>query len=372
MHFVELFLFHGRGRVHHQVARVFIHGERDHFADIDGIADKHDHSVDAGGNACVRRRAVFKRVIKRGELAFHNAFIKPDERKRFQHDFGVVVAHRARRKLDPVANDIVLIGENVERVFFKRAHAALRHGEGVVAEFERAALFADLIHGEIDDPAETEHVFFEQIKPRAEHRSQNARALLGKRKFVFGDERNERIVLQAERIAERAELFGKEFGNPAHGRAVFVEAEPISRAAFGFDFEIFDKFIDPFTRLRKVVDGDRLYGFAFDGGESAAVEQVRNVLHEQGVSKVGLVRTVIFERFAVRNAAEGRFIGGFAREFRKHGGQHAFEHGEHVVLRGERHFDIELIKFAGGTVGARILVAETGRDLKIFIEPRAH
>jgi len=36
------------------------------------------------------------------------------------------------------------------------------------------------------------------------------------------------------------------------------------------------------------------------------------------------------------------------------------------------HLDIELIEFAGAAIGARILVAETGRDLEITVETRHH
>src|SRR3546814_587269 len=48
---------------------------------------------------------------------------------------GPVVPDRARGKLHAVAHDVVLIGEDVERVFrFQRLQLALRHREGVVAE----------------------------------------------------------------------------------------------------------------------------------------------------------------------------------------------------------------------------------------------
>src|SRR3546814_2311172 len=45
---------------------------------------------------------------------------------------------------------------------------------------------------------------------------------------------------------------------------------------------------------------------------------------------------------------------------------------EHVVLRHEAHLEVELIEFAGRAVGARILVAEAGRDLEIAVEARDH
>ena len=45
---------------------------------------------------------------------------------------------------------------------------------------------------------------------------------------------------------------------------------------------------------------------------------------------------------------------------------------ENVFLRDEAHFNIELIEFAGRTVGARVFVTKTRRDLKITVEARNH
>ena len=38
----------------------------------------------------------------------------------------------------------------------------------------------------------------------------------------------------------------------------------------------------------------------------------------------------------------------------------------------ERHLDVELVELAGRPVGARVLVAEAGRDLEVAIEARHH
>src|SRR3546814_18754288 len=66
---------------------------------------------------------------------------------------------RARGKLHAVAHDVVLIGEDVERVFrFQRLQLALRHRDGVVAEIDLLRVLVIFIHREIDDPAEAEGV----------------------------------------------------------------------------------------------------------------------------------------------------------------------------------------------------------------------
>ena len=59
-------------------------------------------------------------------------------------------------------------------------------------------------------------------------------------------------------------------------------------------------------------------------------------------------------------------------EFLEHAAQHRLDRVEHVLLGDEAHLDIELVELAGRAVGARILVAEAGRDLEIAVEARHH
>ena len=59
-------------------------------------------------------------------------------------------------------------------------------------------------------------------------------------------------------------------------------------------------------------------------------------------------------------------------ELLEHAGQHRLDRGEHVVLGDEAHLEIELVEFARAAVGARVLVAEAGRDLEIAVEARDH
>src|SRR3546814_6421037 len=49
---------------------------------------------------------------------------------------------------------------------------------------------------------------------------------------------------------------------------------------------------------------------------------------------------------------------------------HRFHRGEDVVLLDETHLDVELVEFARQPVGARVLVAEAGRDLERAEERR--
>ena len=59
-------------------------------------------------------------------------------------------------------------------------------------------------------------------------------------------------------------------------------------------------------------------------------------------------------------------------ELLEHAVQHRLDRGEHVLLGDEAHLEIELVELAGRAIGARILVAEAGRDLEIAVESRHH
>ncbi len=51
---------------------------------------------------------------------------------------------------------------------------------------------------------------------------------------------------------------------------------------------------------------------------------------------------------------------------------HRLDGSEHVVLRDEAHLDIELVELARRTVGARVFIAEAGRNLEVTVEARHH
>src|SRR5262249_11963957 len=61
-----------------------------------------------------------------------------------------------------------------------------------------------------------------------------------------------------------------------------------------------------------------------------------------------------------------------ARKFLEHAAHHRLDRIEDILLGDKTHFQIELIKFTGRTVGARILIAEARRDLEVAVEPGDH
>ena len=97
-----------------------------------------------------------------------------------------------------------------------------------------------------------------------------------------------------------------------------------------------------------------------------------HLLHLDRVAQVRLVGAVVAHRLAIGNARELLRHRLAVGESFEHAADHRLHRREDVVLRDEAHLDVELVEFAGQPVGARILVAEAGRDLEIAVEARHH
>ena len=91
--------------------------------------------------------------------------------KALLHDVGAVIADRARRQFDAVADDVVLerldaedrlavLG--IEREELLDLH--VRHRERVVGEVDLLLLLVPLVHREVDDPAELEAVLGDEVE----------------------------------------------------------------------------------------------------------------------------------------------------------------------------------------------------------------
>lgn len=93
-----------------------------------------------------------------------------------------MVPDSAGGQLHAVADQIILVSIDVKRVFLCQIlHAALGHGERIVAEFQLSGLLANLVHGEVYDPAEfvalLVHMAFHRV---AQHLAEHACSLLGR------------------------------------------------------------------------------------------------------------------------------------------------------------------------------------------------
>ena len=97
-----------------------------------------------------------------------------------------------------------------------------------------------------------------------------------------------------------------------------------------------------------------------------------DILHLDWVAQIRLVGAIGAYCLVIGNARPLRRHGLIARELLHDTGHHRFHFLENVFLLDEAHLDIELVKLAGQTVGARVLVAEAGCNLKIAVETRHH
>ena len=106
------------------------------------------------------RCTVSESIVHSGELALNVLFTEAYKLEGLQHDLGIVVTNSAGGKLYAVADQIVLECGDGKRIclafgsLLEDLKTAVGHGEGVVTEFQLAGLLTDLVHGEVDDPAE--------------------------------------------------------------------------------------------------------------------------------------------------------------------------------------------------------------------------
>src|SRR6266436_5565718 len=100
-----------------------------------------------------------------------------------------MVADRPRGQLDPVADDVVLVGGDRQRILLLEPfEPALRHRKWVVAELDLTGLLVKLVHREVGDPAELEGAVLgeAELPPDLEPRR------AGKRGEILGHAANEK------------------------------------------------------------------------------------------------------------------------------------------------------------------------------------
>ena len=369
MHVFELLLRHFGRRAHQYVARVAVHGEGDDLADVRLFGEQHDDPVHAGSYTRVRRRAELERIVERGELLLYHLFAVARDLERTLHDGGLVVPHRAGTQLHAVDDAVVLIGENVERIHgVERFQPALRHAERIVAEGE-VALVVVLVHREVHDPAEAERVLFDEIQSDAQLRTQEAGLLC--RVLFLRNEGDERAGREREPLGERVPAFRRELGYAARELAVVVSLEPI-HILRAVKSALLGDAVYELARGGRAAHGDRFDRLACGEERRFAGQNVRDVLYDERIAQIRLVRAVVAHRVGVLYPAVRTFVHLAAAELGEYAGQHLFHDGEHVLLGGETHLGVQLIELAGTAVGARVLVAETRRYLEISVETARH
>ena len=374
--FAELFDIGFRGGVHHQVLCLLVERERDHFADVRLVGEQHDDAVHPRGDAAVRGRAELECLDHAAETLVHGFLLVSGDLERLVHDVRTVVADRAAGKFHAVADDVILIRQDVQRILGReRFHAALGHREGVVAEDDLAGLFVQLEHREVHDPAELEHVRVDQVQLGAEFGA-DLSADLDHFRFLVGKEEHHVAGLDVRTLTEGVELFAAHELDDRALFAVFLE-DDVGHALGADALREGDHVVIEFAGLVRADAGhlDRADHAAVlhdlrEGVEAAVREDVGHVDHFQRVAEIGFVRTETEHGFPVRDPHE-RFdflVAELGEDVR----DDLFQNGEDVFLGNETHFDVELVELARGAVRTGILVAEARGDLEIAVEAGDH
>lgn len=113
----------------------------------------------------MRRGTVTEGVQHAAETLFHDLGAIACDLESTQHDVRQMVPDGARGQFHAVADDVVLIGVDRQRILrVQRLKATLRHGERVVREVDLPGFLVQLVHREVHDPAETEGVLLDQVQ----------------------------------------------------------------------------------------------------------------------------------------------------------------------------------------------------------------
>ena len=322
------------------------------------------------------RRTIAEGVVHGGELLLHILLAQTHQLKGLDHDLGIVVPDGAAGQLHAVAHQVILVGGDGQGVDLaplglqQHLQAAAGHGEGIVAELQLTGLVADLVHGEVHDPAELIALLVHvTLAGRAEGLDQHAHGLGG---GGPGGHQHQGVGLQVQGLGQLLLDTGDELGDAAGQLAVFVHLEPVGLGA-GLHLAVAQQLVDLLAGELAVGHGDHLHGLTPQGLELAFGEQGGDVFAGQVDAQVGLIGAVGLHGVPIGNAAEGGGGGHVVgAEFGEDGRQHVLQHGEHVLLGGEGHLHIQLIELAGGAVAPGVLIPEAGSDLEIPIEARGH
>ncbi len=224
---------HIRRRVHQEVERLLVHREQRDFAQVLRADQKHDDAVDASGHAAMRRRAVLECAIETAEALFHVLLAEADLLECLDHDVRQLVTDRAGSNFKAVADEIVLVSLDRQRILvFQRVHTALRHGERVVREVELLVVLVPFVEREVDDPCQFETVTIDEVQFFTGARAGVARELVELGRQASHEEAGVAIA-EAELVAQR---FGAFLANVLGNRAgafklvAFLAPEDIAEA----------------------------------------------------------------------------------------------------------------------------------------------
>lgn len=133
------------------------------------------------------------------------------------HGFRRLVTDRARGDFEAVADGVVLVGLDRQRILvLQRLEAALRHRERVVSEVDLLFFLAPFEEREVDDPAKLEAVAIDEVQLVAGAGTRFAGKLVELGGIASDEEAGVAIVktkLRADRVgALLADVLGKRAG----------------------------------------------------------------------------------------------------------------------------------------------------------------
>ena len=381
MELAELLLGYVVRSAHQQVLRLLVHREGDYLADVRRVGKEHHHAVDARGDSAVRRRAELERAVEGAELLHDVVLRVARDLERLVHDLDLVVADRARRELDAVADDVVLVRLDGERVLgIERLKPALRHREGVVREDDLARLRVLLEEREVYDPAEAVDAVLADVVRQVvgdvgADDPREAVALVD----VGGHEEERVGRLHARDLLHLLKLLRREELRDRALELAFLRPADVAESLAAVLLDERLALVEPRARLdaddaldEEALDEPAVLDARGERLEVGLGEEVRHVDPLERVPEVGLVRAVRHHRVAVLDARPRRWRALPLRELGESRPDDVLDDGEDLVLRRVGHLDVELVELAGRAVGARGLVAEARRDLEVLVEARDH
>ena len=279
-------------------------------------------------------------------------------------------------ELHAVAHQIVLVGGDGQGIDLaplglqQHLQPAAGHGEGVVAELQLTAFVADLVHGEVHDPAELVALLIHMTGAGGAEGLDEHTCGFGGR--CTGGHHHQRIGCQRQHLFQLGPQVGDELGDTAGQLTLFVHLEPVGLAA-GLHLAVGQELLHLLACQGAVRDIHHFHGLAPQGLELAVFKESADILAGQVDAQIRLVGAVGLQRRVVGDAAEGSRRGDvIGAELGEDGRQHVLQHGEHVLLRGEGHLHIQLVELAGRAVATGVLVPEAGGDLEVPVEAGGH
>ena len=304
--------------------------------------------------------------------------------KRLEHDFRLVVADRPGHQFVAVTGQIILIAQNLQRIAQKRVHPTLRHRERVVFKVDLAAVLILLVDREINDPGKFERIApvlilggFRRLFP--DHGAGFASDTLEGFRFAAQEKgriANPKTKLLTDRFgAFRADVFGERTGS-FHLPVGFAPKDiPHPRQAL-----LLGEFVHPVAEFARAAFGGRngadfvalLLQKRGKNGKARATEMLGHVLHLDRVAQVGLVGAVPQRGIAIGDLRPIAVRQTAFAECVEHPGDHRLHRVKNILLGDKGHFHVELVEIGRRAVSTRVFVAETRRDLEIFVKARDH